>query len=64
MMLEQYEELMTKCEVARVLRISLNTLNTWCSRNPRQLPPFIKLGSAKNSVIRFRKRDVINFIDK
>ncbi|WP_366930724.1 helix-turn-helix domain-containing protein [Marinospirillum sp.] len=55
---------MTKCEVARVLRISLNTLNTWCSRNPRQLPPFIKLGSAKNSVIRFRKRDVINFIDK
>ena len=62
--LEKYAEVMTKTEVAEVLRISASTLDTWCSRKPEQLPPFIRLGSAKNSVIRFRKTDVINFINR
>lgn len=56
-------ELLTKREVALILRMSPNTLDTLCSRSPEQLPPFFKIGAAKNSVIRFRKQDVIDFIN-
>lgn len=61
-MLENCSDVMTKKEVAEVLRISLSTLNTWCSRCPNKLPPYFKLGTAKNAVIRFKKEAVIAFI--
>lgn len=56
-------ELLTKREVAAILRMSPSTLDTLCSRSPEQLPPFFKIGAAKNSAIRFKKQDVITFIN-
>ena len=43
-------KLLTKKEMASFLGISLNTLNVWISR--RKIP-YLKLGKAKNALVRF-----------
>lgn len=61
-MLEQYDDVLTKKDLSQILKLSLSTLDTMCSRNPNQLPTSFKLGNAKNSPIRFLKGDVIDFL--
>lgn len=63
-MLENYKDILTKAEVAEILRVSESTVSTWCSRCPGKLPLFFKLGDAANSAIPFSKGDVINFINE
>lgn len=51
--------LLTKRETAALLRISLNTLNLWISR---QKIPFLKLGKSKNSPVRFSERELSDWL--
>lgn len=62
-MLEQYNDVLTKKDLSQILKLSLSTLDTMCSRNRDQLPTSFKLGDAKNSPIRFLKSDVIDFLN-
>ena len=47
--------LLTKRETAALLRISINTLNFWISR---QKIPFLKLGPGKNASVRFSREEI------
>ncbi|NVJ66208.1 MAG: hypothetical protein HWE16_06945 [Gammaproteobacteria bacterium] len=44
--------------------MSKKAIDVACSRNPSSLPPFFKLGTSKNSPIRFRLKDCIEFENK
>lgn len=55
------EKMLTKNDVAKRYSLARQTVNTLCSRSPESLPPFFKLGNAKNSPIRFRLQDCIAF---
>lgn len=44
--------------------MSKKAIDVACSRNPSSLPPFFKMGTSKNSPIRFRLRDCIEFENK
>jgi excisionase family DNA binding protein len=49
------KELLTKREIASLLKISLNTLNFWiCERKI----PFLKLGTGKNASVRFSREEI------
>ncbi len=52
-------KLLTKRETAALLRISINTLNFWISR---QKIPFLKLGKSKNSPVRFSERELSDWL--
>lgn len=62
-MLNTFDDVLTKDDLSKVLKIPRSTLDTMCSRKPEHLPNFFKLGNAKNSPIRFLKRDVIHFLE-
>lgn len=53
--------LLTKADIAERYRISKKAVDTACSRNPDSLPKFFKLGTSKNSPIRFRLEDCLIF---
>lgn len=53
------DEILTKQQFAERQQRSLESINTACSRNPKSVPRFFKLGPYKNSPIRFRLSDVI-----
>lgn len=53
--------ILTKAELAQRQKRSLESITTACSRNPSAVPPFFKLGMNKNSPIRFRLSDVIEW---
>ena len=53
------EQILTKADLAKRQKRSLESITTACSRNPSSVPPFFKLGNTKNSPIRFRLSDVI-----
>ena len=55
------EEFLKKGDIASRYGLSTKTIDSMCSKNPRALPPFIKLGTAKNSPIRFPMSGVIEF---
>lgn len=63
-MLDGYPDLMTKRDLAQVLQVSESTISTWCSRHPERLPPVLKLGAARNSLIRFKADDVRKFLNQ
>ena len=54
-------KLLTKRETAAMLRISLNTLNVWISR--RKIP-YLKLGTSRNSAVRFDLAEIKNWLVK
>lgn len=49
-------ELMTPEEVADLLKVSTGTLENWRYRG--EGPPFVKLGSKRRSPVRYRSKDV------
>ncbi len=51
--------ILTKADLAERQQRSLESITTACSRNPSSVPPFFKLGTNRNSPIRFRLSDVI-----
>jgi hypothetical protein len=54
-------EILTKQQLAERQQRSIESINTACSREPESVPPFFKLGKHKNSPIRFRLSDVIEW---
>ena len=50
--------LLTAKDVAEILSMSVSTLRKNVSVNPSSVPPFLKLGKASNSPIRWRRSDV------
>lgn len=58
------ERTLTASLLAKYLGISESTIKTLTSRRPEALPPFFKVGNAKNSPIRWRKSDVDNWIEE
>ena len=56
------DHLMRNDEVASRLRVSVATLSRW--RRKGSGPPFVKLGAGRTAVIRYRARDVEEFIDR
>lgn len=56
--------ILTKADLAKRQQRSLESITTACSRNPSSVPPFFKLGTNKNSPIRFRLSDVIGWEDE
>lgn len=55
------DEILTKADLAKRQKRSIESITTACSRNPTAIPPFFKLGNSKNSPIRFRLSDVIEW---
>ncbi|EJC7036905.1 hypothetical protein [Vibrio parahaemolyticus] len=55
--------ILTKQDLAERQKRSVESITTACSRNPSSLPPFFKLGTNRNSPIRFRLSDVIAWED-
>ncbi|NAW77566.1 MULTISPECIES: hypothetical protein [Vibrio] len=53
--------ILTKSDLAKRQKRSLESITTACSRNPSAVPPFFKLGNNRNSPIRFRLSDVIEW---
>ncbi|WP_273979432.1 hypothetical protein [Vibrio parahaemolyticus] len=56
--------ILTKQDLAERQKRSLESITTACSRNPSSLPLFFKLGTNRNSPIRFRLSDVIAWEDE
>ncbi|ELB2782914.1 hypothetical protein [Vibrio alginolyticus] len=56
--------ILTKQDLAERQKRSVESITTACSRNPSSLPPFFKLGTNRNSPIRFRLSDVIAWEDE
>ena len=54
--------LLTVKDVAVLLSIPVSTLRKNVSVNKSAVPPFIKLGSASNSPIRWRAQDVESWL--
>ena len=53
------EELLTKREIASLLKISLNTLNLWISRKKI---PYLKLGKSINSPVRLWPKEIADWL--
>lgn len=53
-----FEPLLTPEEAAHALRVSPETLMTWRSRKPQELP-FVKVGS----LVRYRPADLAAYVD-
>jgi len=53
-------ELLTPREVALLLKVHLDTLEQWRGRNTG--PDWIKLGSTKQSPVRYRKADLEKYL--
>lgn len=51
--------ILTKEQLAQRQQRSVESISTACSRHPHAVPRFFKLGTHKNSPIRFRLSDVI-----
>ena len=49
------ERLLAKLEAAKYLNISVRTLDLWISQRK---VPYIKLGSTRGSLVRFKKSDL------
>ena len=50
--------LLTAEQVAEILAMSVSTLRKNCSVCPESIPPFLKVGNARNSACRWRRSDV------
>ena len=61
---ENIPPLLTAEKVAEILAMPLSTLRKNCSVSPESIPPFLKLGNASNSPVRWRRCDVDAWIQK
>ena len=59
-----FTPLLTATDVAARLSISVSTLRKNVSANKSAVPPFIKLGKASNSPIRWRLQDVEDWLQE
>ena len=59
-----FTPLLTAKDVAELLSIPVSTLRKNVSFNKSAVPPFIKLGSAHNSPIRWRVQDVEDWLQE
>lgn len=59
-----FTPLLTATDVAARLSIHVSTLRKNVSANKSAVPPFIKLGSASNSPIRWRLQDVEDWLQE
>ena len=59
---ENIPPLLTADQVAEILSMSASTLRKNCSVSPESIPPFLKLGNASNSPVRWRRCDVDGWI--
>jgi hypothetical protein len=50
-------------EVARILAVDISWVNNHCSRT-RPLLPHAKFGKGRNSTRRFRREDIMKFIEE
>lgn len=55
---ERIPPLLTAVQVAVILAISVGTVRKNVSVSPESIPPFLKLGNASNSPVRWRRCDV------
>jgi excisionase family DNA binding protein len=53
-------ELLTPEEVADLLKVHLGTLENWRVRG--EGPPFVKLGNKRRSPVRYRRKDIEDWI--
>ena len=60
---EEPKPLLKAEQVAEILAIPVSTLKKNVSCNPASIPPFIKLGKAVNSPVRWRVKDVDVWLD-
>lgn len=60
---ENIPPLLTPEQVAFILAMCLSTFKKNCSVRPDSVPPFLKIGNAPNSPIRFRRTDVEKWIE-
>jgi len=58
---EGYPLLITRQHYARIMRISLSTLDNYMAKG-YGLPPYKKMGANKNARVLFNLRDVAEFI--
>jgi hypothetical protein len=55
------EQFLDKNDLSVRYKLSVKSISSMCSRNKSALPPFIKLGSARNSPIRWRLKDCLEW---
>ena len=53
-------DVFTRAEVARMFKVSLRTVDRWAQDGKVR---FVKLGDGPKAPIRFRKRDIEEFLD-
>ena len=54
--------LLDSADVARLLKIKVGTVHGW--RQTGEGPVYCKVGNGPNALIRYRRQDVVAFIDK
>jgi hypothetical protein len=54
--------LLDSADVARLLKIKIGTVHGW--RQTGEGPVYCKVGNGPNALIRYRRQDVVAFIDK
>ena len=59
---DTFDELMTPDEVADLLRVSVHSLARW--RCEGGALPFLKLGAGRTSLIRYRRSEVLAYLDR
>jgi len=53
-------DLLTRAETARMLRVSLRTLDRWAQDGQLR---YVKLGDGPKAPIRYRRRDIEEFVE-
>lgn len=61
---ENIPPLLTAEQVAEILVMSVSTLKKNCSVCPESVPPFLKVGNARNSACRWRRSDLDAWIQE
>ena len=59
---EAVDQTLTNVEVAQLLRVSVHTLARW--RCDGTGPPFLKLGGGRTSLIRYRRSEVLAYLER
>jgi hypothetical protein len=52
----------TDNEVAKVLSLNVQTLRNWRWKN--QGPAFVKMGQARRSIVRYKGKDLLDYMEK
>lgn len=58
------DKLLTTAETARLLRLSVSTLERMRLEGDKSALPFIKLGRGKRAKVAYRRRDIESWLDR